>query len=221
MMPTSMPQGTKAMLRSRAAVIGGLVICLSVRLHSQLPQQDPPTGKECRSALRIVEKGHPAKKEAWALAVAPRCPLADAVPALAAMVRSLRTEADTAVLFKALVPTWEIVDEGLLLAALDVISDNSATANSRIAMTFTVASQISDGMLVMYWDGAIGGAPGCGTGLTGTVALTKETELTAATLRSAVSRLNAVASSQSVPLSVRNAAACVRGKIEARLELPQ
>lgn len=218
MMPISIPQVAGALLRNRG-VVGGLVLCLAVPLTAQVQPQEAPTEKECRTALRIVAKGHPVKKEAWALAVAPRCPLADAVPALAAMVRSLRTEADTAALFQALVPTWEIVDEGLLLAALDVISDNTATANSRIALTFTVASQISDGMLVMYWDGATSGVPGCGTGLTGTVALTKGAEPTVATLRSAVSRLNAVASAQTVPTPVRNAAACVRGKIEARMEL--
>ena len=219
MMPISIPQVAGALLRIRV-VVGGLVLCLAVPLTAQVPPQAAPTEKECRTALRIVEKGHPAKKEAWALAVAPRCPLADAVPTLAAMVRSLRTEADTAVLFEALVPTWEIIDEGLLLAALDVISDNTATANSRIAMTFTVASQISDGMFVMYWDGATSGVPGCDMGLTGTVALTKGAEPTAATLRSAVSRLNAVALAQTVPTPVRNAAACVRGQIEARLRLP-
>lgn len=219
MIPISIPQAVGALCRN-CGVVGGLVLCFAAPLAAQQPPQAPPTEKECRTALRIVEKGHPAKKEAWALALAPRCPLADAVPALSSMVRSLRTESDTAVLFEALVPTWEIIDEGLLLAALDVISDNTATENSRIAMTFAVASQISDGMLVMYWETAISGAPGCGTGLTGTVALTKGAELTVATLRSAVSRLNAVASALTVPTPVRNAAACVRGKIEARLELP-
>ena len=201
--------------RSRFAVLGGLMIGLAAPLAAPSPQQAPATEKECRTALRIVEKGKPAKKEAWALALAPRCPVADAVLALAAMVRSLRTEAETAALFEALAPTWRVIDEGLLLAALDVIGDNTATMNARIATTFTVASQISDGMLVMYWDGAISGIPGCNSGLTGSVALTKGAEPTVATLRSAAGRLRAVVSAPTTPNSVRNAVACVLGDLES------
>ena len=205
----------------RLVALGGLTICIAAPLAAQSPPQAPPTEKECRTALRIVEKGHPAKKEAWALAVAPRCPFADAVPALAAMVRSLRTEADTAALFEALAPTWRVIDVGLLLAALDVIGDNTATMNARIATTITLASQISHGMLVVSWSGVGSGVPGCEMGMTGSVNPTQGAEPTAATLRSAVSRLNAVASSQTVPTSVRNAAACLRGYVEARLRLLQ
>ena len=199
----------------RLVALGGLTICIAAPLAAQTPPQVPPTEKECRTALRIVEKGHPAKKEAWALSVAPRCPVADAVPALAAMVRSLRTEADTAVLFEALAPTWRVIDEGLLLAALDVIDDNTATMNSRIATTIMLASQISDGRLVIEWAGAIGGAPDCVRGELAIGSSSRGAEPTGETLRSAVSRLQAVVSAPTAPTVVRNAVRCVLGDLES------
>ncbi len=214
MLPISLPQVASALLRNRV-VVGGLVLCLAVPLTAQVPPQEAPTEKECRTALRIVEKGHPAKKEAWALAVAPRCPVADAVPALAAMVRSLRTEADTAALFKALQPTFEVLDEGLLLAALDVIGDNTATMNSRVATTLMLASQISSGRLVIEWSGAIGGGPDCVRGELATGSRTRGAAPTAATLRSAMSRMQAVVSAPATPTAVRNSVECVLGDLES------
>ncbi len=213
MTPISVPQVARALRRKRAAVVGGLMICTAVPLAAQVPPQAPPSDKECRTALRIVEKGHPAKKEAWALAVAPRCPVADAVPALAAMIRSLRTEADTAVLFEALAPTREIIDEGLLLAALDVIGDNTATTNSRIATTIMLASQISTSILVVEWNEAIGGRPDCARGDLVIVRI-RGAAPDAAALWSAVSRLNAVAVAPATPTPVRNAVSCVLPFVE-------
>lgn len=212
-MPISILQGAWTSLRNRVAIVGGLTVCMAAPLAAQLPPQAAPTEKECRTALRIVEKGHPAKKEAWALALAPRCPLADAVPALAAMVRSLRTEADTAVLFEALQSTTGVFDEGLLLAALDVLGDNTATMNSRIATTIMMASQISSSILVIEWSGAISGRPDCARGDLA-IARSRGAAPVAATLRAAMSRLQSVVSAPETPAAVRNAATCVLPFVE-------
>ncbi|MBX9927540.1 MAG: hypothetical protein K2X99_01380 [Gemmatimonadaceae bacterium] len=139
---------------------------------------------------------------------------------LASMVRSLRTEPDTAILFSALLPTWKLIDEALLVAAVDVLSDATVTVNSRIAMTLTVASQISNGMFVVYWDRITSGEMNCGIGLTGTPADRVGAQPSEAVVRSAASRLRAVVDSPLTPPPVRNAADCTLGELEARLKIP-
>ncbi|MBX9927541.1 MAG: hypothetical protein K2X99_01385 [Gemmatimonadaceae bacterium] len=123
-------------------------------------------------------------------------------------------------MFASLRPTWEVIHEDLLAAATDVIADNSAMSNARIALAFTVASQISDGMLVFYWDRIVSGVPGCGAGMTGVVSTRRGSEPSNEALQAASARLAAVASASATPLPVRNAAGCAllftRGRLDQR-----
>ncbi|MBX9927538.1 MAG: hypothetical protein K2X99_01370 [Gemmatimonadaceae bacterium] len=204
-------------LLRRTAMLSALA---SLSANAQLPVLDPPTAKDCRAALRIVERGRPQKKEEWAWGVAIRCSLNDAAPALATLILSTRTESDTSALFDLLAPTWHVVDERLLDAAVEVIGDPSATINARTAAAMTIGEQVTNGALVFEWSRIVLDAPECSSGVSWSVDVRRGIAPSATGLRNARERLRGVIGASTTPGPVRNAAACAVSFVESALRGP-
>lgn len=116
-----------------------LALILPVSVHAQ--QTEPPVVRhrnQCRLALQIVERGHPAPHERWAYSFVSACG-AEAGRAIAARLRSLRTSTDTAELRLATWPASQLRDNTIFNASLDLAGDRGA---SDVARAFAVRNLI-------------------------------------------------------------------------------
>lgn len=182
--------------------------------------QDRKSEKECIKAAKVIDKGHPAHKQAEALSTLLGCGRTGA-NATSAAIQDSRAELDTLVLrsFYGLVDGWR--DAVVMQAALEVARDASAAAPARVfairhllvllrpSAQFTYDNLVRS-VVIPDDTSSARSVTSCASGYASGVVDAHGTPLPsdyAAQLTQALSQIKAAPSG---PTSVRNAASCVR-----------
>lgn len=105
--------------------------------------QADKSAHDCKAAIRIVERGKPARKEEWAWATVPGCGAAGGSAARDAWL-SLRSESDTASIAAIYDRLWSFRDAALFDAARVTMADGSASVESRVFSAMFVVAQLFD-----------------------------------------------------------------------------
>lgn len=113
------------------------------RVHAQVNLDSLRAAHTCAAALRIVELGHPDKKEDWAWSTLPGCGTAASAAARDSWMLQ-RTVSDTGQLSEVFTRLWTFRDASLFDAAMSVASDGSATAQARVFSVMMVLEQLLD-----------------------------------------------------------------------------
>lgn len=97
----------------------------------------------CKRATQIVEKGKPDKKEEWAWATVVGCGAAGGIAAHDAWVQT-RAETDTSQLEALYSRLWSFRDAALFDAARSIMTDASASPQSRVYSAMLLLVQVFD-----------------------------------------------------------------------------
>ena len=201
------------------AVIAGL-------LAGAIPQtafaqgNNGPDDKSCDKAAKIVSKGHPEKKNAWALAVLFSCGKAGANALVTGMPQYV-SETDTLALdaFFTTVDNWR--DGAIMSAALDIAGNPGASVQARVYAIRHLVILVRQRVSFLYGDISAGPTttttdelktfrPACRASHGSELPANAATPLPTNYVAVIKSALDGIASASSNPAPVRNAAACVQ-----------
>jgi hypothetical protein len=125
------------------------LVTLSPRADAQVNLDSLRAAHTCEAALRIVQRGHPDKKEDWAWSTLPGCGAAASGAARDAWLVQ-RTVTDTLQIAETFSRLWSFRDASLFEAAMGVAADASATVESRIVSVMMLVEQLLDHELTEY-----------------------------------------------------------------------
>ena len=114
---------------------------------AQVGRQEP----NCKRATQIVEKGKPDRKEEWAWATVVGCGAAGGVAAGDAWLQ-LRAATDTSQLEALYSRLWSFRDAALFSAARSIMTDASASPQSRVYSAMLLLVQVFDSKYPEYSD---------------------------------------------------------------------
>lgn len=176
--------------------------------------------KSCEKAAKIVSKGHPEKKETWALGRLSICGKLGA-DALVTGMAQLVSDTDTLALesFFSTVDTWR--DGAIMTAALNVASNPNASVQARVFSIRHLVILVRQRVKFRYGDISASPtaattdegttlAPACGAAHGSELPNTAATPLPAKYAAVITAALANIDSTSSTPIPVRNAARCVR-----------
>ena len=182
--------------------------------------QDKKREKECDKAAKVIEKGHPAHKQADALNTLLGCG-ATGANATSAAIQASRTEQDTVVLriFYDLVDGWR--DAVVMQAALQVARDESAEAPARVfairhlLVLLRPSAQFAYGRLARSVSipddtSSARSVTSCASGYASERGELHATPLPVDFAAQVTQALEQIKGAPSVPTTVRNAAGCTR-----------
>jgi hypothetical protein len=131
------------------AVLVALVLVDARHANAQVNLDSLRAAHTCESALRIVQLGHPDRKEDWAWSTLPGCGTAASGAARDAWLAQ-RAVSDTIQLAETFGRLWAFRDASLFDAAMSVASDNSAATESRVFSMMMLLEQLLDRPFAEY-----------------------------------------------------------------------
>ena len=184
----------------------GILLAGSLAASTAVRAQD---AKTCVKAARIVEKGRPDKKEAWAWSMILRCGSDGSAAAKSAWMEQ-RTLSDTAQLAGTFAHLWNFRDSALFGAAARIAADPSATRQSRVYSVMMLLVQVFDNVYPEYGQvSTMEPQDVCRVGQVFTRVLTAGVPLAPDARQRARALARALAADASAPPEVRSAGHCL------------
>lgn len=201
----------------RAMLVIILVALAPVSVHAQAHADSVHHRNDCRLARQVIETGQPSRHTDWALRQIGGCGSEVYGASIAAGVRRLRAETDTAVLGRLWNPMHFLQDGSLYDAALEIAGDRAASVPSRVFALLALIHASRLGTSATY-PGVTGGFDEHGfvRGGCGNITVYDDVRITGTPLpadwRAQVQALGErLRSDLSEPLDVRTAASCLPG----------
>ena len=200
---------------------GCIATLVLVPLRSPAQNNKPKAdAKDCSKAAKILEKGHPEKKEAWALDYLGVCGKLGADALVAAIPRQMNVT-DTLALesFFSTVDNWR--DGAIMAAALDLALNPGASVQARVFSIRHLVVLVDRNVTFLYGDISASPRtvttdegttfiPACGAARGSELPNNAATPLPPSYVSIIKAAMANIASTSSTPVPVRNAAACAQ-----------
>lgn len=208
------PLRRTALFASAGLFCGLLLASWPEQLVAQANPDSIHWRNQCRKAIRVIETGHPAPHESWAVDYIASCG-ASGARAIATAMDNLRASADTALLNQLTQPTRRLHDATVFHAAMEIAADASASVPARVFSLRSLLYFVAPNQDPAY-DELLAATPeglprSCGVGRFVTHSIPEVGVPLPSDFRARMQNLaGTLVQDSAVPLDVRAAALCVK-----------